>query len=96
MAESTPCGPGAPGVGILGFCFQADPVLEGVLLALIPIYGFFLAALTGKKWRALIRSWLYGSTWSRAYAGLLENLLARLERFFGPRSAGAPSRYWTK
>ena len=84
MAESVPCTPGGPGVSILEFCFQADPILEGAVLVLVPIYGFFLVALTGKKWRALIRNWLYDSTWSRAYAGLLEDLLAKLDRFFGP------------
>ena len=84
MAESAPCEPEGPGVNILEFCFQADPVSEGIVLLLFPIYGFFLVALTGKKWRALIRSWLYGATWSRAYAGLLDDLLARLDHFFGP------------
>ena len=84
MTESLPCAPGGPGVDILDFCFQADTVLEGIVIALVPIFGFFMNALTGKKWRALIRSWLYDATWSRAYADLLDGLLARLERFFGP------------
>ena len=84
MAEPAPCAPEDYGLSILEFCFEADPILEGMVLALFPIYGFFLVALTGKKWRSLIRSWLYGATWSRAYAGLLEDLLARLEHFFGP------------
>ena len=84
MTESLPCAPGGPGVDILDFCFQADTVLEGIVIALVPIFGFFMNALTGKKWRALIRSWLYDATWSRAYGDLLDGLLARLERFFGP------------
>ena len=49
MAESAPCAPEDYGVSILEFCFEADPILEGIVLALFPIYGFFLVALTGKN-----------------------------------------------
>ncbi len=90
MADAPlPCTPGGPGVDILGVCFVADPVIEGILYALVPIYGFFFAALTGPKWRARIRGWLYGATWSTAYAGLLDWLLAGLDRVFGPPCPGA-------
>ncbi|MEM7190775.1 MAG: hypothetical protein AAF439_14290 [Pseudomonadota bacterium] len=82
--EPAACAPGGPGVDILGFCLVVDPFLEGILYALPVIFAFLAAALTGKKWRARIRGWLYGASWSTAYAGLLDWLLDKLTRFFGP------------
>ena len=78
------CAPGASGVEILGTCVEVDPFLHAILYALVPIFGFFQIALAGPKWRARVRGWLYGATWSTAYAGLLDQTLTTLTRFFGP------------
>jgi hypothetical protein len=75
---------GCGGVALLGLCLDVDPVFNGVALAMAPLFGFFMAALSGPLWRARLRRWLYGATWSEAYAGLLGGLTARLAWWFGP------------
>lgn len=40
--------------------------------------------LSGKTWRVRIGRWLCHANWSTAYAGLLDEFLARLNQIFGP------------
>jgi len=83
-AAPTALSPTGTPVGLLGFGLSIDPVFDSILLSLPVLFGVILVFLSGPKWRAEIRRWLYGAVWSTAYAGLLDGLLARLGRFFGP------------
>lgn len=89
MAEAAtgpaPCTPGGPGLDLVGLCVNVDPVFDlGAHVLVLLILPFFLLALSGDKWRARVRLWLYGGIWGEAYAALLGAMLERLDRWFGP------------
>ncbi|MEO1687280.1 MAG: hypothetical protein AAFU61_05180, partial [Pseudomonadota bacterium] len=84
MDEPRPCTAGGPGLGFGEICVNVDPVFNTGVWSLPFVYGFFLTLLGGARWRAAIRGWLYAGAWSACYAGLLQDLLGRLDRVFGP------------